>query len=1042
MKWFLIGLLCLLCSSTWARADAAGDLYIQGVNDMILKKYDAAGKAFDQIIKDYPSSSNIDEVRMRAGYAYLYGEKFPEAVDRLSKEAAPTAKPEFRSMALYFTAIAQFSQGQKYTDPKSLDKNQAQTAFTQAVATFSTLIDVISKTPTPDNQAYLEQAFYYRALAQYELENYPASEKDLLVLLQSPQFSASLSRPDYLLRLGSIYAVETNQAVTAKQSTDAIKALANKALSTFDQVSKDPNALIQANEANLSEAEILLLLAHIDATNDGYEKTLDALHLVRRKDDLIPLQEKNLKDLQAKSQQQLQDSLASLSNANSLLTQREEGRLNDLKTGPDPIIEALVLMAQCYNYMQPPEPDEARIILHRLIAHAQLSPDQQQEVDFQLLFSYVLGGETAQAEKLLDEYLTKHPGDPQADEISYQIAAALMNRQDYAGALAQVNRSLADFPQGRVPADAVVLKAQALTRLGRIAESEQTAEEFLKANPNSPQAVSLRLSGAQNEMSTGNVTAALVDYQKVRDDPSASPAVQASADAGYIQALQTLQRYDEVITEAKAFAAKYSTSKALPGVLVLAGMAMDQKHDPGAIAALQDVIQKYPNNATAPYALYAIINIDQRANNIPAMTQAAAELRTNYPTAYPLLALAADAVSTVLLKDNKFDDAIALYQPLLRAPKPDIVASARNKIGAIWLAAVKALGHYQSMTLAMRVDAEKRLSAAEQEYVGTLKAYPGQLDAVGDAFEGLVTAIKQRRSWDQLKDGDLENALDKLLSDSTNPGMQTEQGSKTRPSLSSDLASPDMQAHLELARAGLVFIMKDGDKQYAAALDRYKKVMTDHPDLRLTRQETNQFGELLLAAQDYPTALKIYSDLLANASPANQAAQSDANYGLGATYLGQGDAVKAKAYFSKVGAWHPHILDADYGIALADEQSNDPADNAQAQQLYAQLMQQGNIVLQAKAMLGFGRLLEKAGHALKPTASGPNEYAVHYYQEPDLISGPATPEQSAEGLFDAGQVYEKAGDKANAKKQYDTLLKTYATTAPDWAAKAKEAEGQ
>jgi hypothetical protein len=101
---------------------------------------------------------------------------------------------------------------------------------------------------------------------------------------------------------------------------------------------------------------------------------------------------------------------------------------------------------------------------------------------------------------------------------------------------------------------------------------------------------------------------------------------------------------------------------------------------------------------------------------------------------------------------------------------------------------------------------------------------------------------------------------------------------------------------------------------------------------------------------------------------------------------------------------------------------------------------QGGVLLQAKAMLGYGRLLEKAGHAITPAAAGPNEYAIHYYQEPHLLFAAATPEQSAEGLYDAGQAYAKAGDKVKAKKQYDDLLQNYGTTAPDWAAKAQAAE--
>ena len=54
----------------------------------------------------------------------------------------------------------------------------------------------------------------------------------------------------------------------------------------------------------------------------------------------------------------------------------------------------------------------------------------------------------------------------------------------------------------------------------------------------------------------------------------------------------------------------------------------------------------------------------------------------------------------------------------------------------------------------------------------------------------------------------------------------------------------------------------------------------------------------------------------------------------------------------------------------------------------------------------------------------------------------ATPEQSAEGLYLAGQALDKAGDKANAKKQYDSVISAYQATAPDWVAKAQAAETQ
>jgi outer membrane protein assembly factor BamD (BamD/ComL family) len=1018
VKWFLIGSLCLLCSVSLARGDAAGDLFNQGAQALAAEQYDVAAKDFDSIITGYPLSPNIDEVRIRAGFAYLHAGKFPEAIDRLAKEAAPNAKPQFRGTALYFTALAEFSQAQK-----NADKAQAGSQFATTVTTLTTLLGL---PPSPDNNGYFEQALYYRALAYFLKPDDAAAEKDLLTIIQ--QYPASLSRPDYYLRLGSLYAIETNAAVTAKKSAAEVNAAAQKALDAFDAVSRDPNALVQANEANMNKAEILFLVAQLDAASPaGYQKALDAFRLVKRKDDMIPLQQQRLDDLRKAAQSQAQANAAgglhSLASDSSLLIGREAGRLKDLQEGPDPVIQALIRMAECYVMLK--EPDEARTILHRVAAHAKLTPDQQQEVDFQVLYSYVLGGQIDQANKALDDYLAKHAGDPQADTLSYQIAAKLLERKDYTGALAQADRSLKDFPQGKVAADAVALKAQALNRLNRIPEADAVVNNFLAANPTSPVANQMFLTKAQGEGSRGEFDNALKDYAKVKDNTSASPDLRAAADAGYIQTLNSLKKYDDLIAEAKKFQTQYATSKALPTVLLFQGMAMDQKHDPAAVAALQAVAAKYPKDDASPFALFYVVNIYQRSNplNVPALIKAYTDFQTAFPQSYALLVQAADTVSTVLITQKKFDDAIALYQPLTDAKDPAVAAAARNKIGSVWFAAAKSLGYYQSMGLPARAEAEKRLAAGEQMYLQTLKNSSDQVDAVGEAIDGLLADLKQRRSWGLLKDADLEGYLTKL---------------------GADITDADVQARLELAKAGLVFMTKEGAKQYPAALDRFRKVIAANPNLRLTRQETDQYGELLLAAKDYPTALKIYNDLLANAAPNDNIVPADANYGLGATYLAQGDIAQARNYFLKMrGAlWHPHIADANYGIALADEQSGQAADLADARQTYAGLMQnpQAGAALQAKAMLGYGRILEKSGATTKPLPQGlPTDFAVHYYLQPNLLFNLATPEQSAEGLYDAGQVYANAGDKVSAKAQYDLLIKTYGATAPDWVAKAQSA---
>ena len=490
MKWFLVGSLCLICSLGIVRGDAAADLYNKGAAALQAGQYDDAAQAFDSIITGYPLTQNMDDVRIRAGFAFLHAGKFAEAIDRLSKEAAPAAKPAYRSTALYFTALAQFSQAQKNTDTTAAAKQ-----FSDAATTLTTLIGLGA---TPDNKDYLEQALYYRSLAEYLKSDYASAEKDLLLVIQS--YPASLTLPDYWLRLGSVYAVETNQAVAAKKPAADINALAQKALDAFDHVSRDPNALVQANDANMSKAEILFLVAQLDTSSPtGYEKALDAFRQVKRKADMIPLQEQRLDQLKKQTQQQLQTSGASFANDASLLIEREENRLKDLKdtTSPDPVIQALIRMAECYVSMK--QPNEARTILHRLVAHATLNSDQQKELDFQVLYSYTLGGQIEQANKALDDYLSKHAGDPVADSISYQIAAELMKRNDFAGALDQSNRSIKDFPNGKYVGDAIALKAQALGRLGRIQESDSVISDYLKANPTSPVANQMFLTKAQSE---------------------------------------------------------------------------------------------------------------------------------------------------------------------------------------------------------------------------------------------------------------------------------------------------------------------------------------------------------------------------------------------------------------------------------------------------------------------------------------------------------------------------------------------------------------
>jgi tetratricopeptide (TPR) repeat protein len=1013
VKWVLIGLIWLSGSFVLLRADAA-DLYAKGTNALATRDYTTAAQSFDQIIKNYPSTPNMDDVRMRAGLAYYSLGDLAAAVDRFAKERAPDAPAASRPIALYYTGLAQLAEGVKAVAAPA----KAAPFFQQAVTTLSDLI-------TLANQDYQEEAYYNRALAYYYENDLGNAEKDLQqVLLKFPDRP---SVPDYRLLLGRLYAQQASQAVAAKKSNEDVTALANKAIGIFDQVISDPDALIQANEAAMAKAEVLYLLASLTPTDaSGFQKAVDAFRQVRRKEDLIGQQQKNLDALRQKNQASLLAAQTGFADKDSRIVDREAGQLADLKNGPDPIIQALIRIAECYNYMK--QGDESRTVLHRL-ANATLTADQHQEVDLALINSYVLGGQADKADKALTDYLAKHPGDPQAQGISIQIGNTLLRMKDNAGALAQANRSLKDFPQGRNVGSAIALKVAALSALGRFQEADAAGEQFLHDHPQSPEAIDILFSAAERKAKQGDLNGALADYQKVRDTATA-PDLQAGGDAGYIQTLQALGRLDDVISESKAFAAKFPTSPVLPSILVMGAVAMDQKHDPGAIAALQAVAQQFPKDdpgSPAPFALFYIVNIYQRTATLPGMVQATADLQKAFPTQYAYLLQAEDMVSAAYVKEKQFDQAAAAYQYLANAPKPDVAAMAQDKIGEVWVDAAQAMGAYQSMQVdTERAEAQKRLGAAEDAFLGVLKNSSDQLAAVDEAFKGLDDVLLRRRSWGVLKQADFEAYLTKITAGLTDPAMQT---------------------RLELAKAGLVFLDKNGAKQYPAALARFRAAIAANPSLVLTSTEATRYGELLLDAKDYATAEQVYTTLL-NSDLTDPYTQADGDYGLGALYLAQGELDKAQVYFAAMkklpggAGWNPHILDANYGLALVAEQSGQPGDLDAAQQAYAAIMQapEASVELQAKSMLGYGRVLEKQGHTTAPAVAGSIEYAVHYYQQVDTLYGPAVPELSAEGLFDAGLVYDKAGDKASALKQYQALEANYKTTAPDWVAKAQAAE--
>ncbi len=216
MKRILCSLFWVVLSASLLRADQAADLYAKAAADLARNDYAGALPLLDQIIADYPTTSNIDQIRLNAGIAYLHTGDYDKAVDRLAKEAADGAPAQYRGAALYYTGYAQLLKGGK------AGAGAGKEAFQQSVETMGKLIAYAGASTSPDDKEYLEQAYYNRALAYLYLEDLPNAESDVNQLLQ--KFPGSLQKPDYILLLGNLYARDAGMALHDKKPDDEVRA--------------------------------------------------------------------------------------------------------------------------------------------------------------------------------------------------------------------------------------------------------------------------------------------------------------------------------------------------------------------------------------------------------------------------------------------------------------------------------------------------------------------------------------------------------------------------------------------------------------------------------------------------------------------------------------------------------------------------------------------------------------------------------------------------------------------------------------------------
>jgi tetratricopeptide (TPR) repeat protein len=244
-----------------------------------------------------------------------------------------------------------------------------------------------------------------------------------------------------------------------------------------------------------------------------------------------------------------------------------------------------------------------------------------------------------------------------------------------------------------------------------------------------------------------------------------------------------------------------------------------------------------------------------------------------------------------------------------------------------------------------------------------------------------------------------------------------------------DLADPVLKARLQIASAA--FPYDKGDK--ATALGLIKGVLSASPSTPLTPEDYNRFGLCLLDAREWDKVVEVAGSLATQYSTVPQA-QANALYLQGAAWQSKGDVAQADTYFTKLEKdypWSDRIFEAKLGRGKAAAERNATDD---ALKLFREVIMspRSTGAQKAASLIASGLVLEKGGKLLPE--KGPDgklldkPNALAFYSKAHEFYGEASPDIGAEALLHVAQVYEKAGQTAEARKNYLALttIKVYA----------------
>ncbi len=836
--------------------------------------YAEAAEQFEQFTQNYPTSALIFSARLRLAFALFLTGDFENATAQIEQLLVPNAPvpDEVRQQTLALRPRITAGRAGAM-DPGSAERA---TLFEKAMGEFG---EYLEKHPAAEDA---DQAFYGRALAAFQIQNYEAAIADLRTSLE--KFPQSGLRDDtrYLLAL----ALSAKAGVAAMEGGEAAPSF-DEAQAILEELRGQGDNLAVSNDATFQLGQTLVNRAATIAEGEErralYMQAMEIFREVKPKDVLLAAQNARIEQLrgQLRSAGVDQRLRASISRA----IERESQKTAGIEARPDQKLGAFLKVAEIQYRLE--EWNRLRTMTN-FLEDQELPAEELASVKFYKTASYAAQLAKDRGVTAYEEFNAQHRGAPIAENLPLLMGNMFLDPSlnDPESALKYFAESRELYPGSDFTKAAGVQQSRALVVLQRYDEAGQVLEGILKSElqPELRPAAELALGIVREQ--TGKLDEALQIYDKVRT--TYSDAAEAE-EAFYRYASTSLQKGDAAGAEREftAFVERYPDGPVTPTAMYLLAQSKEMQNKPDeALAGFRQAAEAFPKSDVAPIAYFQVARLLAARDDRAGMVQT---LR-NYLEKYPEHANHYDAttmMADMLFAQGDVPGAVEAYERYVESRSQEPGAPvALLKMADYRRAIAGQLGRY----VALNEDEKSRWTTA--------------VDAARTAAERVVREYPDSAQAPLALARLLE--LQELLVESELQKPETVETYFT--SLAESFSeAPATRSKVLFSYAGYVARSNE---------ERALEIMTDAFDSALlyAPSDLDRFGLLLAESGAYAQAREVFEKLAADYPPPGEGqpptqeildAQAGSLYGLAILAQNEGDQQRAQALFEQLKKDYP-----------------------------------------------------------------------------------------------------------------------------------------